>query len=43
VLLAQATLYALFHARPLQLIAIQIGCAGTLLALSELYDRRISH
>ncbi len=43
VLLAQAPLYALFHARPLQLIAIQIGCAGALLALSELYDRRISH
>ncbi len=41
VLLAQAAVYGLFHARPAQLIAIQIGAAAVLVVASELYDRRI--
>ena len=43
VLAVQAPLYAAFHARPGQLIAIQIVSAATLVVASEVYDRHVSH
>jgi O-antigen/teichoic acid export membrane protein len=39
IVLIQGTFYALVHARPLQLIVLQIGAAAALLVSSELFDR----